>query len=69
MVADMQVDKVADIVAYMQIDKVSNMVADMEVNMVANMEDVSKLLRVKDFVSLNFFKPNLIQVCASSKLC
>ena len=34
---EMEVDKVADMVADMEVDMVANMVADMEVKMMANM--------------------------------
>ena len=80
MVADMAVDMVAELDVDMVADMEVDMVADMEVNMVsdmvADMEEATitmlfetKFFQAEPFVSPNFFKPNLIPACVSSKIC
>ena len=64
MVADMAVDMVAELDVDMVADMEVDMVADMEVNMVSD-----KFFQAEPFVSPNFFKPNLIPACVSSKIC
>ena len=80
MVADTEVDTMADIVADMEVNMVADievdMVADMEVDMVADMEVdmmddmvATKVVMSRTFLRPNVFEPKLTPACASFKLC